>query len=100
MPGDKSISHRAVLFAALGEGVSHITNVAPGADVASSMACVAGLGSEVVRDGLDVTIRGDADHPRYHAVGQIARRAFGMGVTRLDPVIGANVDITLDIALK
>jgi 3-phosphoshikimate 1-carboxyvinyltransferase len=41
VPGDKSISHRAVIFAALGEGVSHITNVAPGADVASSMACAA-----------------------------------------------------------
>jgi polyisoprenoid-binding protein YceI len=49
---------------------------------------------------LDVTIRGDAAHPVYHAVGQVARRAFGMGVTRLDPVIGANVEITLDVALK
>jgi 3-phosphoshikimate 1-carboxyvinyltransferase len=60
VPGDKSISHRAVIFAALGEGVSHITNVAPGADVASSMACVAGLGAEVVRRNGDVTIRGGA----------------------------------------
>ncbi len=60
VPGDKSISHRAVIFAALGAGVSHITNVAPGADVASSMACVAGLGAEVVRKNGDVTIRGGA----------------------------------------
>jgi 3-phosphoshikimate 1-carboxyvinyltransferase len=59
VPGDKSISHRAVIFAALGEGESFITNVAPGADVASSMACVAGLGAEVVRAGDgDVRIRG------------------------------------------
>jgi 3-phosphoshikimate 1-carboxyvinyltransferase len=60
VPGDKSISHRAVLFAALGEGESFITNVAPGADVASSMACVAGLGATVVRENGNVRIRGGA----------------------------------------
>ncbi len=60
VPGDKSISHRAVIFAALGEGESHITNVAPGADVASSMACVAALGAHVVRTNGDVRIRGGA----------------------------------------
>jgi 3-phosphoshikimate 1-carboxyvinyltransferase len=58
LPGDKSISHRAVMFAALGAGESHLTNVAPGADVASSMACVAGLGATVVRAGTDVRITG------------------------------------------
>jgi len=60
IPGDKSISHRAVIFAALAEGESHITNVAPGEDVASSMRCVAQLGAMVERNGLDVRIRGGA----------------------------------------
>jgi len=36
---------------------------------------------------LDVTVRGDAAHRTYHAVGHIERRAFHMSVTRLDPVI-------------
>ncbi len=49
---------------------------------------------------LDVTIRGDATHPLYHAVGHMDRQAFHMSVTRLDPVIGKIVDITLDIVLK
>lgn len=49
---------------------------------------------------LDVTTRGDAAHPLYHAVGRIDRRVFKMAVTRLDPVIGTTVDLTLDIALK
>jgi polyisoprenoid-binding protein YceI len=49
---------------------------------------------------LDVTIRGDAAHPAYHAVAHIDRRAFHMSVTRLDPVIGATVDVTLDIVVK
>ncbi len=60
IPGDKSISHRAVIFAAMAEGESHITNVAPGEDVASSMRCVAALGASVQRDGLNVRIRGGA----------------------------------------
>lgn len=49
---------------------------------------------------LDVTVRGDAAHPIYHAVGHIDRHAFGMGVLRLDPTIGGTVDVTLDIVLR
>src|SRR3984885_9537526 len=58
IPGDKSISHRAVIFAAMAEGESHVTNVAPGEDVASSMRCVAALGASVHRNNLDVRIIG------------------------------------------
>ena len=49
---------------------------------------------------LTVTISGDAEHPKYHATGQIDRHAFGMRVTTLDPTIGGNADITLDVTLK
>jgi polyisoprenoid-binding protein YceI len=49
---------------------------------------------------LDVTIRGDAAHRVYHATGHLNRQAFHMAVTRLDPVIGNVIDITLDITLK
>jgi polyisoprenoid-binding protein YceI len=49
---------------------------------------------------LDVTLAGDASHPVYHAVGHIDRHAFGMKGSRLDPVIGGVVDVTLDISLK
>jgi|SRR5579863_1782254 len=46
---------------------------------------------------LAVTVGGSKEHPSYHAVGQINRHAFGMTKTRLDPVIGETVDVTLDI---
>ena len=36
MPGDKSISHRALLLAALAEGTSTITGLSPGDDVAGT----------------------------------------------------------------
>lgn len=49
---------------------------------------------------LAVTIGGTPDRPVYHVVGKIDRHAFGMSITRLDPVIGNPVDVTLDVVLK
>jgi 3-phosphoshikimate 1-carboxyvinyltransferase len=47
VPGDKSISHRAILFAALAAGPSRLTGLADGGDVAASLAAVAALGAKV-----------------------------------------------------
>ncbi len=49
VPGDKSISHRYALLAAIADGRSTIANYAPGADCASTLACVADLGAGVSR---------------------------------------------------
>jgi 3-phosphoshikimate 1-carboxyvinyltransferase len=42
LPGDKSISHRYALLAAMAEGVSRFHNFSTGADCASSLACMSG----------------------------------------------------------
>lgn len=47
VPGDKSISHRAVLFAAMAEGVSRLSGVLDSGDVRSSLEAVAKLGAKV-----------------------------------------------------
>ncbi|HEX4384682.1 MAG TPA: 3-phosphoshikimate 1-carboxyvinyltransferase [Myxococcales bacterium] len=49
VPGDKSISHRALLFAALAEGESRIAGLAPGGDVRSTARCLAQLGVPLLR---------------------------------------------------
>ncbi|HEX3663182.1 MAG TPA: 3-phosphoshikimate 1-carboxyvinyltransferase [Acidobacteriaceae bacterium] len=49
LPGDKSISHRYALLGGLAEGTTRLANFSTGADCASSLACVAALGAEVVR---------------------------------------------------
>jgi len=46
-PGDKSISHRALLFGALGTTPMQVRNLAPGADVRSTAACLRGLGAAI-----------------------------------------------------
>ncbi|MHB8893454.1 MAG: 3-phosphoshikimate 1-carboxyvinyltransferase, partial [Candidatus Limnocylindrales bacterium] len=49
LPGDKSISHRALLLALLAEGESRITAAGDGADVRSTAGIVAALGAQVDR---------------------------------------------------
>ena len=44
MPGDKSISHRALVLGALATGRTTIRGLAPGGDCRSTMACLAALG--------------------------------------------------------
>jgi 3-phosphoshikimate 1-carboxyvinyltransferase len=48
-PGEKSISHRSVLFAALAEGESVVHGLSDGADVAASLAAVQAMGVAVER---------------------------------------------------
>lgn len=58
MPGDKSISHRYAMLAAIAEGKSRLENFSTGADCASTLACMQALGAQVRRDGTTVEIEG------------------------------------------
>jgi len=53
VPGDKSISHRALLFGALAEGVSALRGWLPAADCEATLRCVRALGIQVERPGVD-----------------------------------------------
>jgi 3-phosphoshikimate 1-carboxyvinyltransferase len=53
VPGDKSISHRALLLAALASGESTIQAASDGADVRSTAGIIAALGASVERTGPD-----------------------------------------------
>jgi 3-phosphoshikimate 1-carboxyvinyltransferase len=58
VPGDKSISHRYAMLAAIADGTSHLTGYAPGADCAATLACLEALGVGIARDGDAITIDG------------------------------------------
>ncbi|HZK74120.1 MAG TPA: 3-phosphoshikimate 1-carboxyvinyltransferase [Clostridia bacterium] len=47
LPGDKSISHRALILGALADGWSRIHGLSAGADVQSTAACLRTLGAEI-----------------------------------------------------
>lgn len=55
LPGDKSISHRYALVAALAEGHSKIENFSPAADCESTLACLRRLGVRI--DATDTVVR-------------------------------------------
>jgi 3-phosphoshikimate 1-carboxyvinyltransferase len=60
LPGDKSISHRYAMLAALAEGTSELRNFSAAADCRSTLGCMTALGAEVkmVQDAVRVTGRG------------------------------------------
>jgi 3-phosphoshikimate 1-carboxyvinyltransferase len=84
-PGDKSISHRYALFAAIAEGPSTISGYSTGADCASTLRCLRDLGVEVdeVRHdpaaGLEVAIAGRG--PRGFAAPRAVLDAGNSGST-------------------
>src|SRR5260370_41569773 len=58
MPGDKSISHRAAMVAALAEGTSSITNFSTRADCAAPLSCLKHLGVSIERENVNLFITG------------------------------------------
>jgi 3-phosphoshikimate 1-carboxyvinyltransferase len=56
VPGDKSISHRALMLASLADGSSTVTNLAPGDDVAATGRCLEAVGAAITpgTDGVSV----------------------------------------------
>ena len=58
LPGDKSISHRAAMFAAMANGETRIENFATSADCASTISCLQQLGIEIKRDDSTVYVKG------------------------------------------
>jgi 3-phosphoshikimate 1-carboxyvinyltransferase len=60
VPGDKSISHRALLFGAIAEGITRIDGLLPAEDPLSTAACLRALGVPVsaIEAGQPVTVEG------------------------------------------
>ncbi len=58
IPGDKSISHRALMFGALAVGETRIAGLLEGEDVLRTAAAMTALGAEIWRDGGDWLVAG------------------------------------------
>jgi len=58
VPGDKSISHRAVMLGSISEGTTYISNFATSADCASTVECFRQLGVKINKSGNDVAVSG------------------------------------------
>jgi len=58
VPGDKSISHRAVMFAALAEGTTRIRGFLRGADCLSTVTCMKDMGIRIDDHGDELIVHG------------------------------------------
>jgi hypothetical protein len=58
VPGDKSISHRSVMFASLAKGKTYVNGFLEGADCLSTISCFKKLGIEIERNKDKVIIEG------------------------------------------
>ena len=62
IPGDKSISHRAVMFGALADGTTRVTNFLQGADCLSTISCFRKLGIDIENTQEEIRIHGKGLH--------------------------------------
>lgn len=62
VPGDKSVSHRAVMFNSLAKGAAHITGFLKGADCLSTIECFKALGVEIEMSEDMITVHGNGLH--------------------------------------
>ena len=58
LPGDKSITHRAVMFNAGAEGEAVISNALMGEDCLSTCSCMRALGAKIDIDGTTLRVKG------------------------------------------
>ncbi len=62
VPGDKSISHRAVMLGALADGTTHINGFLRGADCLSTIDCFRRMGVRIDDNGDSLTVYGNGLH--------------------------------------
>lgn len=62
VPGDKSISHRSVMFGAIAQGLTEITNFLRGADCLSTISCFQKLGISIENGPERILIHGKGLH--------------------------------------
>lgn len=62
VPGDKSISHRGIMFGAISNGLTEVSNFLQGADCLSTISCFRQLGISIENDGSKVLVHGKGLH--------------------------------------
>ena len=62
VPGDKSISHRSVMFGAIAKGLTEVTNFLQGADCLSTISCFRQLGISIENTPEKILVHGRGLH--------------------------------------
>jgi 3-phosphoshikimate 1-carboxyvinyltransferase len=96
VPGDKSISHRAALFNAIGTGQATISNFSPGADCGSTLSCLRALGVAIERQDNRVRVSGRGLHGHVEPADVLDCGNSGTSMRLLSGILaGAGVFVVL-----
>lgn len=96
LPADKSISHRAAMFAALHEGRSVIQNFSEAADPHSTLHCLRQLGVSIKEKGTEITVEGASRDGFKPPVEHLDCGNSGTTMRLLSGIVGgAGVNCTL-----
>lgn len=96
IPGDKSISHRAVMFGSLAKGTTHITNFLSGADCLATIDCFRAMGVEIKQNGTEVTVHGNGLHGLKKPERQLDVGNSGTTTRLISGILsGQDFDVTL-----
>ncbi|MEG1848282.1 MAG: 3-phosphoshikimate 1-carboxyvinyltransferase [Lachnospiraceae bacterium] len=97
IPGDKSISHRAVMFGSLAHGTTEITNFLQGADCLSTIDCYRRLGIEIDHTPERILIHGQGLHGLHAPTGDLYVGNSGTTMRLLTGILAAQAfPTTLD----
>ncbi len=93
LPGDKSITHRALMLNSSVDGEAVITNALGGEDCVSTCTCMRALGAKIDVDGTTMRVRGVE---RFHAGRELNCGNSGTTIRLLTGLVaGKGIDATL-----
>ena len=96
VPGDKSISHRAIMLGSLAKGTTEVTNFLQGADCLSTISCFRKMGVSIDNLGDKVLIHGNGLHG-LKAPSEVLDTGNSGTTTRLMSGILAGQDFTVTV---
>jgi len=103
VPGDKSISHRALLLGALADGTTVISNLSPGKDVYSTRTCLIQLGIPIHSAQNVTVVTGKGLHGLQPAMAPLDAGNSGTTIRLLSGILAAQAfssGITGDTSLR
>ena len=96
VPGDKSISHRAVMFGSLAQGTTEITHFLEGADCLSTIGCFRSMGIPIERTKDTILVHGKGLHGLSKPVDVLDCGNSGTTTRLISGILAAqNFDVTL-----
>lgn len=96
LPPDKSISHRAAMFASLHRGESEIRNYSAAADPQDTLSCMRQLGVDIEQEGTAVLVKGRGRDGLKQPVSNLDCGNSGTTIRLLSGIVGgAGVSCTL-----